>query len=133
VLSKIQKRPLKRLWSAVGIVLLLPQAGCERRADAKAGMAALEHTFTAHHLSNSSPGEAAAYVNAALIAVRQDDYAGGVMALQSVQQMPQMTADQLKAVHAAMQSLTDTLVERAARGDAKAQAELATIERTRSQ
>ena len=107
--------------------------GCSRQTDPKADMAALEQSFAGTTQSNPVPGEAGAYVQAALAAARQDDNAGAVMALQAAQLSTHVTADQLKAVHAAMESITESLVERAARGDQKAQAALAAIERTRSQ
>jgi hypothetical protein len=44
-----------------------------------------------------------------------------------------MTADQLMAVQQTLEAITADLVARAARGDAKAQADLAAIERSRSQ
>ena len=121
-------------WILAGVsALTLIQTGCARPPAPDAQLAVLEQSLSGGANSNEAPGEAALYVTAALTAVRQNDYAGGVLALQSAQQMPRVTADQLKAVHAAMESLTSTLVERAARGDQKAQADLAAIERTRSQ
>jgi len=44
-----------------------------------------------------------------------------------------MTSEQLISVQRAMDAVTAGLVTRAARGDAKAQADLAAIERSRSQ
>ena len=79
------------------------------------------------------PADANAFVNVALAAVRANDYAGGVIALQEVQRIPGVTANQLMAIHGTMQAMTADLVARAAKGDPKAKADLAAIEKTRSQ
>ena len=62
-----------------------------------------------------------------------DDYAGSVIALQTAQKGRGVNAEQLMAIERAKQAMTASLVDRAARGDEKAKAELARIERTRSQ
>ena len=77
--------------------------------------------------------EASAYVSLALSAVRTNDYAGGVIALQAVQRMPGITSQQLMAVQEAVQAMTAELLVRASKGDAKARSDLAAIERTHSQ
>ena len=68
----------------------------------------------------------------ALHAVRTNGFAGGAIALQTAQRMPMLTAEQHRAVYQAMQAMTADLVARAEKGDAKAKADLAAIERTRS-
>ena len=72
-------------------------------------------------------------MQAALVAVRTNDYVAGVIALQNAQQSPGVTAQQLMAVEKAKQALTAELLARADRGDPQAKAALAAIEKTRSQ
>lgn len=131
---------------------VLFSAGCSKKADVKSQTAELEKAFpsaaTAPDLpgpvqtpiaSQTQPADPNSYVKAALTAVRSDDYAGSVIALQTAQQglttqqKKGTTAEQLMAIENAKQAITAKLVERAARGDEKAKAELARIERTRSQ
>jgi hypothetical protein len=77
--------------------------------------------------------DASAYVQLALQAVRTNDYAASVLVLQGVQRLPGMTAQQLMAVERAKQAMVADLVARAGRGDPKAKADLAAIEKTLSQ
>jgi hypothetical protein len=126
--------------------ILLTLNGCSKKADVKSQVSELEKTFrdtsaaappggerSLADQSGSPPDEAKAYVNFALSAVRTNDFAGGVIALQTAQRMPMLTAAQHRAVYQAMQAMTADLVARAEKGDAKAKADLAAIERTRSQ
>jgi hypothetical protein len=83
--------------------------------------------------TGNAPAPAKAYVNIALSAVQSNDFAGGVIALQAAQQVPMITAEQHRAIYEAMQAMTADLVARAEKGDTKAKAQLAAIERTRSQ
>ena len=69
----------------------------------------------------------------ALASVCSNDYATGVIALQSVKRIPGVTPQQLMAVEQAKQALTSDLVARAGQGDAKAKADLDAIEKTLSQ
>jgi hypothetical protein len=128
----------------LAVVALSVLSACSKKADVKSQVAELEEAFQAPApatasqpekgvLSQGLPADANAYVNLALSAVRTNDYAGGVNALQAVQRMPGITANQLMAVERAKEAMTSDLVARAARGDAKAKAELAVIEKTRSQ
>ena len=123
---------------------LLALSACSKKAEVKSQVSELEKAFQAAAPAAASqtekgvssqglPADANAYVNLALSAVRTNDYAGGVIALQAVQRMPGVTANQLMAVERAKEAMTAELVARAARGDAKAKAELAVIEKTRSQ
>jgi hypothetical protein len=119
-------------------IVLLGLGSCGKARSVKAQLDQLKQAFPA--VQNGNPGgdqpqasDPNAYVKAALAAAQTNDYAGGVIALQAAQQLPQMNAAQLQALQGAMQALTADLVARAARGDAQAQAELATIEKTRSQ
>ncbi len=130
------------LWGA----FLLALNGCSKKADVKSQLSELEKTFQEASAAAPSAGErplgdqtgsvpadANAYVNLALSAVRTNDFAEGVIALQTAQRMPMLTAEQHRAVYQAMQAITADLVARADKGDAKAKADLAAIERTRSQ
>jgi len=120
--------------------------GCSKKADVKSQLSELERTFQDASVAApssgerplvdptaSAPADANAYVNLALAAVRTNDFAEGVIALQTAQRMPMLTAEQHRAVYQAMQAMTADLVARADKGDAKAKADLAAIERTRSQ
>ena len=123
---------------------LLALGACSKKADVKSQVSELEKVFqasaapvrtpTASPSSNPNlPADANAFVNVALTAVRANDYAGGVIALQEVQRIPGVSANQLMAVQGAMEAMTADLVGRAAKGDPKAKADLAAIEKTRSQ
>ena len=138
-------RILQWLFPLSGAVLLA-LSGCGKKADVKSQISELEKSFQDTSLAAPAASESAlggrspdrssdakAYVNLALSAVQSNDYAGGVIALQAAQRMPRVTAEQLMAVQGAMQAITADLVARADRGDAKAKAQLAAIERTRSQ
>lgn len=100
-------------------------SSCSKKADVEAQVSELEKAFPA--------AETNAYVNLALTAVRTNDYAGGVVVLQALKRMPGATAEQLMAAQKAIEAITADLVARAARGDAKAKADLEAIERARSQ
>jgi len=126
--------------------ILLALNGCSKKADVKSQLSELERTFPVASAAAPSAGErslvdqtgsvpadANAYVNLALSAVRTNDFAEGVIALQTAQRMPLLTAEQHRAVYQAMQAMTADLVARAGKGDAKAKADLAAIEKTRSQ
>jgi hypothetical protein len=121
-------------------------SGCGRKAAVSSQVSELEKAF--QDTSAAVPGEgqrpladqtgndpapAKGYVNIALSAVQSNDFAGGVIALQAAQQVPMITAEQHRAIYEAMQAMTADLVARAEKGDTKAKAQLAAIERTRSQ
>ncbi len=118
-------------WRSVALVyiitaaLVLVAVGCGRKPESKAPLAELEKAFPA---ASADP-----VVSAALAAARTNGYAAGVMALQTAQQAPGMTPEQLMAVQQAMRAMTADLVSRAAAGDPQAKADLAEIEKTRSQ
>lgn len=124
-------------------LMLVGLSACSKGPDVRTQVVELEKAFPA--AATPAPAQAAgeaphppsadanALVNAALSAVRTNDYASGVIALQAVQRMPGVTAVQLMTIERTMQAMTADLVSRAARGDAQAKAELAAIERTRSQ
>jgi len=135
---------LKSLTWGILLVILV-SSGCGKKPDVRQNVSGLEKAFPSATASvpaqqvDPTPAfvqvgsDANTYVNLALTAVRTNDYAGGVIALQKVERMPGVTAQQLMAIESAKQALTADLVARADRGDAKAKAELAAIEKTRSQ
>lgn len=112
---------------------LLPLSGatifalsaCGRKVDVHVQAGELEKAFQA--------APSSAYVSLAVSAVRTNDYAVGVIALQNARRMPGMTSDQLMAVQRTLEAITADLVARAAKGDPNARADLAAIERSRSQ
>ena len=124
-------------------VAVLSLAGCSKRADVKTEISDLEKSFKgmaatapAPNPATSGPAQpnaAEAWVNQALEAARANDYVGSVVALQSARSAGGATPEQLMAVQRTMGAMTSDLAARAARGDAKAKADLAAIERTRSQ
>jgi hypothetical protein len=128
-----------RFFALTGVLLVL--LGCKEKVDVKSQTSELEKAFPQAAAATPAPIEAApaqvpdanAYVKAALSAVSADDYAGSVIALQTAQKARGVNAEQLMAIERAKQAMTASLVERAARGDERAKAELARIERTRSQ
>jgi hypothetical protein len=78
-------------------------------------------------------GESNRYVTIALSAIRTNDYPAAVIALESAKAMPGITAEQLESLQHARDVMTADLVDRADKGDVKAQADLEAIERSRSQ
>ncbi len=130
---------LRTLIWLMTVAALPGLSGCHKQTSANDQLAQLGSAFPASSntspssAESSPPADANGFVRLALAAAQTNDYAGGVIALQSVQQSPALTPGQLKAVHGAMQAMTADLVARAARGDAQAKAALAAIERTRSQ
>ena len=133
---------MKGLLPLLSAGVLLALSACGRKTDAKAQISELRKVFETAQppVQTDRPAsdhawlaEANAYVSLALSAVRTNDYAGGVIALQAVQRMPGITSQQLMAVQGAMQAVTAELLVRASKGDAKARSDLAAIERTRSQ
>jgi hypothetical protein len=137
--------------SVAAAILLLTLSGCGRKPDVDAAAAKVEKAFPAEAQAaqaapepaapvpdNAAPaavpqGDINASVKAALAAVHSKDYGEGVIAVQNVQQMPGVTANQLMALERAKQAMVANLQERAEQGDAKAKADLQRIERTRSQ
>jgi hypothetical protein len=130
-----------RFISIFAAVLLL--TSCSKKPDVKAQTSELEKAFPAaatapdtYQVQTPTPvqqQDANAYVKAALSAVKSDDYAASVIALQTAQRTRGTTAEQLMAIERAKQALTTSLVERASRGDEKAKADLGRIEKTLSQ
>ena len=131
-------------WALALLVLALFAGACREKVDVNNQVAELEKAFPA---AVSGPGQAAsgtgrpaavppdanAYVKLALTAVQTNDYAASVIALQAAQRVPGVTAPQMMAIENAKQVMSADLQARAARGDAKAKADLAAIEKTLSQ
>jgi hypothetical protein len=129
--------------------LLLVLNACSKKPDIKASISELEKAFpaaitAAPAVAVAPPAplretfDANAYVSAALSAVRANDYGAGVSALEQVQRLRDskgstVTASQLMALEQAKQAMIANLVARADRGDPKAKADLAAIEKTHSQ
>ena len=78
-------------------------------------------------------GDSNRYVTIALSAIGTNDYPAAVVALESAKGMPGITTEQLESLQHAKDVMTADLVARADKGDAKAQADLEAIERSRSQ
>lgn len=124
------------------------QPGCSKKPAVKSQVAELARVFqvpaeapaaptapeaTAPEAPAGTPMEAKSYVNYALMAAKTNDYASAVIALQEAQRLPMKSTAQHQAVYETMQAMTSDLVARAERGDQQAKAQLAAIERTRSQ
>ena len=141
---KIVSRVFGIYWSflcSISVAAALGLSGCSKKADVKGQVSELEKVFPA--ASAAAPAQDApvpqgqasadAYVRSALSAVRQNDYATSVIALQQAQRARGVTAQQMMAVERAKAALTADLLARADRGDPRAQAALAAIEKTHSQ
>src|SRR5262249_53883896 len=126
------------------LALFLALSACSKKPDIKGRVSELEKAFPMATPAETSESarpppvatEAKAYVSAAVSAARANDYASGVMALEQVQRMTGLvgvTANQLMIIEQAKQAMVADLVARADRGDPKAKADLAAIERTHSQ
>lgn len=134
----------RSLLLPLAATLALFAGACSKKADLKSSASELEKAFQASAApvagqaapavsAQTSPNEAQDLVKTALAAARADDYAGGVMALQTARSKPGLSAEQLMAVQRTLQAMTTDLATRAANGDQKALAQLKAIERTRSQ
>src|SRR5688572_28111492 len=86
---------------------LIAWSGCSKKVDVHHEASELEKAFPD---SQSSP-----YVGLALSAVRTNDYATGVIALQNARRLPGISADQLMAVQQTLEAITADLVSRADR------------------
>jgi hypothetical protein len=123
-------------------------SGCGGKPDVDAAAAKVEKAFPAEAQAaqapaapapdNAAPAPASqadvnTSVKAALSAVHSKEYGEGVIAVQNVQQIPGVSANQLMALERAKQAMMVNLQERADQGDAKAIADLKRIEKTHSQ
>ncbi len=104
---------------------LLALSACGKKVDVNLQANELEKAF--------QTGQSSPEVSLAVSAVRTNDYVVSVIALQNARRMPGMTPDQLMAVQRTLETITADLVARADKGDANAKADLAAIERSRSQ
>ena len=123
-------------------------SGCGGKPNVEAEAAKLEKAFPAEAQAAPAPAAPApdnpvpaaepqadvnTTVKAALSAVHSKEYGEGVIAVQTVQKMPGVSANQLMALERAKQAMVANLQERAEQGDAKAKADLQRIEKTLSQ
>lgn len=127
--------------------LLIGLAGCSKKPDVKTSVSELEKAFPTGApapapaenpaaAAQAAGADTSAYVGAAVAAARADDYASSVIALEEAQKMKTVkpvSAGQLMTIEQAKQAMIADLVIRADRGDAKAKAALAAIEKTHSQ
>jgi hypothetical protein len=120
----------------------LALSGCSKKADVKGQVSELEKAFPTasaaapaqgQNVPTQGPTSADAYVQSALSAVRQNDYAASVIALQQAERARGVSAQLLLAVARTKAAITADLLARADRGDAQAKAALAAIEKTYSQ
>ena len=134
-----------KIWtSTLPLLALLPiiLSGCNKEGDAKAGISQLKQAFPTATAAapvtadtGNAPREVAvdAYVGQAVALLQNNDQVGAVTLLYAVQERPNLTAQQYKAVHETIQKVYADLVPRAANGDAKAKAAIAALEKTQSQ
>jgi len=144
-MSRQQLQALPALSTVLVVLFVVLSGGCRKKPDVQQSVSELEKAFPAAATlasvptprnpvpSQASASDSNADISRALAAVRENDYAGGIIALQEVPRKPGVSAQQLMAVERAKQALTANLVARAAAGDSQAKAALAAIEKTRSQ
>ncbi len=114
------KTPFLPLFNAAALVLL---SACSASPDPSAEAARLQTTFAG---SNR-------FVSEAIAALKTNDVPAAVLALENARSVPGLTADQLMSLQKTKQAMTADLVAKAEHGDRKAQADLALLERLRSQ
>ena len=108
------------------LLAALAGAACGHQTPGGGLAAELEKAFPAP--------ERNACVAAALNAIRSNDFVGSVMLLENVKRAPgAVTPQQRRAIDQARLMILSDLTARADRGDAPAKADLAALERTRSQ
>jgi hypothetical protein len=112
-----------KLASLAILPVLLTLPACSQKPDTEREATRLKETL----------GPSNAFVTFALSAIHTNDFPDAIIALESAKRIPGITAEQLAAIQRAKAAMTADLVGRADRGDPKAQADLAAIERTRSQ
>ena len=134
------------MFLPLALLVAFSLTACGRKeVDVKTGLSELEQAFRGAATSaepaqtqstvpqQPAGAEAHVFVQHALAAVKTNDFVKGVVTLERIEQTRGVTADQLMAIARAKQAIMADLINRAARGDANAQAQLAAIERTRSQ
>ena len=126
----------------ISAAMLLAVGACSRKANVNSSVTELEQSLAVaatpaqpqpNAPSPAAQSDANALVKSAVTAIRADDYASGVIALQAAQQKPGLTADQVMAAQRATQAMVGELQRRAVNGDQQALAQLKAIEKTRSQ
>lgn len=105
------------------IAAALSLCACEKKADPATEAVQLEKKF-----SETNP-----FVTGAVSAMRTNDFPAAVLALENARTMPGISPEQSLALERAKQAMTADLLRRAESGDAKARADLAALERSRSQ
>ena len=123
------------------MTLLLAGPGCHREASTASRLEELEKTFqvsapeapqpvpeVSTAPSADAPDAARSYVSRAIAAVKTDEPADAVMLLQSAQRLTTLSAEERMSIQRTIRAVTADLVERASRGDRKAQADLKAIE-----
>jgi hypothetical protein len=109
-----------KCWLVLCAVML---AACGKRTDPVAESVQLQKAFSS---SNQ-------FIGVAISAIHTNDYPAAVLALENARAVPGLTAEQLMALQRTKEAMTADLVRRAEAGEAKAQADLALLERSRSQ
>lgn len=138
-MNRISKPSMVASGLLLLVLMLLP--ACNREPGTDQQLSEMEKSFanppaTASAKSEPATGadsspqtaDAPTLVKKALTAVRSDQPAEGIMMLQTAQKLPNLNADQRMSVHNSIRAVTADLVNRAARGDERAKAELKRIE-----
>jgi hypothetical protein len=120
------------------LALLMPFAGCRKKADVKHETDALELAFPGiasvpparlDAAGRSSSGDPKACVSAAVLAIRTNDYVTAAIMLQKAIESPGASADQVMALQTTRKACVTELMNRASKGDQNAKAALMAIER----
>jgi hypothetical protein len=120
---------------------LLVLCGCDHKPGVNNRISLLQKAFPAATASAQTDqpasgqpprADANACVQAALTAMRSNDYATAILMLNSAVRAPGITPDQFLALQQAKKSLFTDLENRAERGDAGAQAALKSVANSRS-
>ena len=129
--------------SALVIGLLMATVSCSKKTSVKTEVSELEKAFptaasqapSPEQQQSPAPNEAPpnAVVSQALSAAKANDYAGAVIALQAAKDKPGLSLEQFRAIEGARSAMIADLQSRADRGDPRAKADLAAIEKKRSQ
>lgn len=136
VLPKHEDRPLTRVPPATAamhttlpalllVLVALALTACHHQTTPAEATADLKQAFP--------EGGGSDAVRTAVAATEAGDYGNGVIALEAAKSAPGLSGSQLAAMERAAQTLTADLTRRADAGDAAARAQLAAIERMRSQ
>lgn len=131
VLSRFSQRPLNG-GSIIAVALTasaLFVGGCGKKAaDIKTQSNELQSAVPTS--TQAAPGTPEWYVNAALTAVRSNDYVAGITLLRNAAQLPGLNPNQLMSLHETRRAIMDDLVKRADKGDEKAKAALDAIQQS---